>query len=77
MEELIEELLLIIEDETIPKNVKIKIESAIAALQEEALEESLRANKALQELDDLSENPNIPPYLRPQLWNIVSQLETM
>lgn len=75
MEELIEELLMIIEDETIPKNVRLKIESAIAALQEKAVEESLRANKALQELDDLSDDPNIPSYIRPQLWNIVSQLE--
>lgn len=76
MEELIEELLAIIEDDTIPKNIKIKIESAIAALQEEKIEQSLRANKALQELDDLSDDPNIPSYIRPQLWNIVSQLES-
>ncbi|HIH15135.1 MAG TPA: hypothetical protein HA360_04485 [Nanoarchaeota archaeon] len=76
MEELIEELRAIIEDDTIPKNVKLKIESAIAALSEESIEESLRANKALQELDDLSDDPNIPSYIRPQLWNILSQLET-
>ena len=60
MEELIEELLAIIEDDTIPRNVKLKIESAIAAL---------------QQLDDLSDDPNIPSYIRPQLLNIMSQLE--
>ena len=76
MEELIEELIMILEDESIPKNVKTKIESAISALREESIEESIRANKALQELDDLSDDPNIPSYIRPQLWNIVSQLET-
>ena len=76
MEELIEELIMILEDEGIPKNVKLKIESAIAALQQESVEESIRANKALQELDDLSDDPNIPSYIRPQLWNILSQLET-
>ena len=75
MKELIEELVMILEDESIPKNVKTKIESAIAALQQDAVEESIRANKALQELDDLSDDPNIPSYIRPQLWNIVSQLE--
>ena len=75
MEELIEELLAIIEDDSIPKNVKLKIESAISALQEETVEESIRANKALQHPDDLSDDPNIPSYIRPQLWNIVSQLE--
>ena len=76
MKELIEELVMILEDESIPKNVKTKIESAIAALQQDTVEESIRANKALQELDDLSDDPNIPSYIRPQLWNIVSQLET-
>ncbi len=75
MKELIEELVMILEDESIPKNVKTKIESAIAALQQDTVEESIRANKALQELDDLSDDPNIPSYIRPQLWNIVSQLE--
>ena len=76
MKELIEELTLILEDESIPKNIKLKLESAIAALEENTVEESIRANKALQELDDLSNDPNIPSYIRPQLWNIVSQLET-
>jgi len=77
MDELIQELLTILEDTAIPKNVRQKIESAIAMLQEKGIEESIRANKALQELDDLSNNPNIPSYIRPQLWNVVSQLETI
>ncbi len=76
MKELIEELLMILEDDSIPKNVKIKIESAISTLQLDSVEQSIRANKALQELEDLSDDPNIPSYIRPQLWNIVSQLET-
>ena len=77
MESLIEELVSITEDQTIPRNVRQKIQEAILSLQNEEVEECLRANKALQELEDLSENPNIPSYVRPQLWNIVSQLETI
>lgn len=77
MDELIQELVTILEDTAIPKNVRQKIESAIAMLQEKEVEKSIRANKALQELDDLSNNPNIPSYIRPQLWNVVSQLETI
>jgi len=75
--ELVYELTLILEEESIPKNVKSQVEKAIKALQEENVECSLKANKALQELDTLSEDPNIPSYLRPQIWNIVSQLETL
>ncbi len=77
MEELIEELCTIITDDSVPKNVKMRVKSALAALKEEDVEDCLRANKALQELDDLSEDPNVPSYLRPQIWNIVSQLETL
>ncbi len=61
-------------DDSTPKNVKIKITSAIAALKEEK-EIAVKVNKTLQELDELSENPNVPSYTRTQLWNIVSSLE--
>jgi uncharacterized protein len=77
MKALIEELTFIIEEDCIPKNVRTKVESAITTLQNEELECSMRVNKALQELDDLSEDTNIPSYLKPQIWNILSQLETL
>ena len=77
METVIEELNLIITEDGVPRNVKAKMEQAIEVLKEEGVEDSLKANKALQELDDLSQDPNIPSYLRPQIWNIVSQLETL
>ncbi|MBS3163001.1 UPF0147 family protein [Candidatus Woesearchaeota archaeon] len=77
METLIEELNAILDDESMPKNVRSKIEVAICALQDCSVEESLRANKAIQELDDVSDDPNMPSYVRSQLWTIISQLETL
>jgi uncharacterized protein (UPF0147 family) len=77
MENLIEELSIILEDDSIPKNVRTRIEAAITSLQDSEVEESLRANKAIQELDNVSEDPNMPSYIRSQLWGIISQLETM
>jgi uncharacterized protein len=77
MQELIEELTFIMDDDTVPRNIKDRVEVAISALKEDGVEDNLRANKALQALDDLSESPNIPSYIRPQIWNIVSQLETL
>ena len=77
METLIEELTMILEDNAIPKNIRLKVTTAIATLQDEGKECSIRANKALQELDDISDDPNIPSYIRPQIWNIVSQLEAI
>ncbi|RME55105.1 hypothetical protein D6777_01605 [Candidatus Woesearchaeota archaeon] len=72
--ELIESLEMIEQDLGIPKNVKCKIRNAILALQDTSIELSVKANKALQELDEISDDPNIPPYVRPQIWNIVSLL---
>lgn len=72
--EVIEALDDMLNDSTIPKNVKNKIQSTMDALKEE-IEISLRVNKALQELDELTDDINIEPYTRTQLWNIVSMLE--
>ena len=77
MESLIEELTAILEDDGMPKNVRIKIEIAISALEDCSIEESLRANKAIRELDDVSDDPNMPSYIRSQLWVIISQLESL
>ncbi len=62
-------------DETLPKNVKAKIKSAISLLSANDEEAKIKSNRALQELDDISDDPNIPAYVRPQIWNVVSMLE--
>ena len=72
--ELIECLAQIEEDTSLPKNIKLKIRCAITALEEET-EFKNRANKAIRELEDISENQNVPSYVRPQIWNVLSMLE--
>lgn len=62
------------DDMSLPKDIKLKIRNAIVALGE-GREFKIMANKALRELDDVSDNPNLPSYLRPQIWNVVSVLE--
>ncbi|MCH7552150.1 UPF0147 family protein [Patescibacteria group bacterium] len=61
-------------DTSVPKNVKTKIESTIYALQEE-ISVSLRASKALHELEDIAEDNNMQPHIRTQIFNVVSLLE--
>ncbi|MFH0936264.1 MAG: UPF0147 family protein [Candidatus Woesearchaeota archaeon] len=76
--EILESLSQIEQDLTVPKNIRSKVKAAMDALQQEKeLTLDLRVNKALQELDDLSDNPNIPVYTRTQIWNVVSQLESI
>ncbi|HII14955.1 MAG TPA: hypothetical protein HA362_01465 [Nanoarchaeota archaeon] len=73
--ELVETLSQIEQEELVPKNVRLKLQSAMTALQENGKDDKIKANKALQALDEVSDDPNIPPYLRPQIWNVVSMLE--
>ncbi len=61
------------EDNSVPKNVKSKIDSTIGSLNSES-EVSLRIDKALQELSEISNDPNIPAYTRIEVLNMISLL---
>ncbi|MFC1768860.1 UPF0147 family protein [Nanoarchaeota archaeon] len=61
-------------DATVPRNVKEKFSKIIGILKSNE-ELSIKVNKALNEMDDISDDTNIQPYTRTQLWNIVSTLE--
>jgi uncharacterized protein len=63
-------------DSSVPKNVKSKIAEIIALLNKSD-DLSIRINKALNLLDDISDDNNIQTYSRTQIWNIVSMLETV
>lgn len=75
MEDIIETLSLLEQDNTVPRNVRIRIKSAIEILQNSS--DNLRIEKSLEELGEVVEDPNVPSYARMQIWSIVSQLETM
>ena len=68
------ELKELLEDSSIPKNVKENIEKVIKIL-EDTGELSLKVNKALNVLDEISDDINMQSYTRTQIWNIVSMLE--
>ena len=79
-EESIKEVVIVLqelqEDLTVPRNVKNKIQCTIDALKEDK-EYSIRVNKALHELDEISDDTNIDQYTRTQIWNVVSVLENI
>ena len=64
----------VVDDPVVPKNVKIKINSAMQVLKQDD-EISIKINKALDELDEIGDDNNLEPYTRSQIWNIVSALE--
>lgn len=65
----------VLEDNTLPKNVKEKLNNILTHLKNNS-ELSLKLDKALHDLESISEDSNIQTYTRTQLWNIVSMLES-
>lgn len=62
------------QDSSVPKNIKDKVQRTLEALQGNG-DLSIKVDKALQALDEVSDDINIQPYTRTQIWNIVSMLE--
>tara|TARA_Y100000310_G_C20594554_1_gene769824 strand:- start:195 stop:449 length:255 start_codon:yes stop_codon:yes gene_type:complete len=67
----------ILNDEGVPKNIKIKISTIVSMFSETESTTKFKTNKALQELDEISEETNIPEHVRTQIWSIVSILESL
>ena len=65
------------EDNSVPKNVRAKIKNAFSALDQKGKSVPVKINASIQELDECSDNPNIPAYVRTQIWDIVSRLESI
>jgi len=66
----------IVNDRTVPKNIRAAAEEAHAAISGTAAIE-LKISTAISTLDDIINDPNMPMYTRTQIWNIVSILEQM
>ena len=63
-------------DGSVPKSVKIKI-SAIVKILEDKGEILIKVSRAMHELEELSEDSNLPSFTRTQLFHIVSMLEVV
>lgn len=67
-------LLQIEEDHSIPKNIRLRIKTAIDMLSKDGAP-AVNASKALEELEAASDETNLPTYTRTQIWQVVSLLE--
>lgn len=64
-------------DSSMPKNIKAKLELVTSLLKEKNGDKLIMINKALDELEELSNDSNVQPYTRTQLWNLISMLESI
>lgn len=58
-----------------PKNIKKSIIDLTAELKKSEYSVSMRAANAISLLDDITQDPNMPSYVRVTLWQAVSALE--
>ena len=65
------------EDTTTPRNIRRAAKESIDALQFVEYTPAVRAANAISILDDILQDPNMPPYTRVRLWNVMSLLEAI
>jgi len=66
----------IINDRTVPRNIRAVAENSKNVLSGEDPEE-LKISTAIHLLDEITNDPNMPIYARTKIWNIVSMLEQL
>ena len=60
-----------------PKNIRKNIQDLADGLKSEEYSMSVRASNAISLLDDITQDPNVPSYVRVTLWQAVSTLENI
>jgi hypothetical protein len=65
------------EDNTTPRNIRRAAKDSMDALQVQADSPAVRASNAIALLDEILQDPNMPPYTRVKLWNVMSLLEAI
>jgi uncharacterized protein (UPF0147 family) len=63
------------EDTTTPRNLRRTAKEAMEILQSTQYTLGVRASNAISAIDEILQDPNMPPYTRVRLWNVISLLE--
>lgn len=65
------------EDSTTPRNIRRAAKDAMGVLQSPDFTPAVRASNAISLLDEILQDPNMPPYTRVKLWNVMSLIEAI
>ena len=60
-----------------PKNIRKTIADIVEDLKSDEYSISVRAANTISSLDDVTQDPNMPSYVRTSLWHAVSTLESI
>ncbi|WP_256472501.1 MULTISPECIES: UPF0147 family protein [Methanocalculus] len=70
-------LQMMMEDNTIPRNIRRVADETRSILLDESNAPGLRAATAISKIDEVSNDPNMPVHARTRIWELVSQLESV
>ena len=65
------------EESTTPRNIRRAAKDAMGAMQSPEFTPAVRASNAISILDEILQDPNMPPYTRVKLWNVMSFIEAI
>lgn len=66
----------VVEDTSVPRNIRDICQSALNRLRNEEEKIHIRIGATIGMLDELSQNANLPFHTRTQIWEVASLLET-
>ena len=75
LSEINELLCIMAKDGAVSKNIRDILSGICEELKDEC-NISIKIDAALQKIEDLSLDPNLSPYVRTQIWNLTSLLES-
>jgi uncharacterized protein len=64
----------ILDDRSVPRNIRLKIEEAKEKLKEKS---DTQLSEAIYILDDISNDVNMPAHIRTDIWQVISIIEEM
>ena len=76
-EEVSEILTYIMENNTVPRNIRRVAEESKDILSNEDEDVTVRASTVIELLDNISNDPNIPVHARTLIWENLSKLESI
>lgn len=67
----------VIEDTSVPRNIRSRISEAKDKILNEGEKKDIRITTSIYILEDISNDVNMPTHTRTEIWQIISELEAI
>lgn len=66
----------VLSDNSVPRNIRAVVDSALQKIRSPE-EKAVAVSTAIYQLDDISNDINMPSHTRTEIWGIISELESI